>query len=448
MKQESKKRKYVRVISFLSFLSVLLCAAAITNAVKAEKYRASAQASYERAVSELCEDLDSITVSLQKGMYSNSKQMLSQVGTELYRCSACAKVNLGQLTDENMITDEIYKFLSQVGDFTLSLDRKAQSGEKLDQNDHAALRRLYNYSVSLSDGMGEIRDGYYDGTVSFEKTLSTLSLDGADESASFSDSVSDAEQSLADYPTLIYDGPFADTVLNRKPLFLNGKKEITAAEAKKTAAEILGIDEAKLRQDSDENSLFMLYCFSAGEKAIAITKNGGYLCYMTNPDYSGKSVIGEKEAARRAKQCLDKLGFSSMSESYYSTYDGVCTINFAYKQNGVTYYADLIKVSVALDSGAVVAVDARGYLTNHRSRSLPEKKITLSEAKSNLSPELTVMSSATAVIPTDYGKEKLCFEFHCRDSKKQEVLVYIDVETGTEADILLLLYSDDGVLTR
>ena len=114
----------------------------------------------------------------------------------------------------------------------------------------------------------------------------------------------------------------------------------------------------------------------------------------------------------------------------------------------MTYYADLIKVGIALDTGNVVAVDARGYLTNHCKRDLPETAVSLSKAKAKLSSELTVISTAKALIPTEYGKEKLCYEFHCRDSENQEILIYIDVETGTEADILLLLYSDGGVLTR
>lgn len=448
MEKEYSKRKYVKAITFLSVLSVLLCAATLVSICKAEKYKIQAGSSYERAVSELCEDLDSITVALQKGIYSNSEPMLSQVGTELYRSSACAKVNLSQLTDKDMITDEIYKFLSQVGDFTLSLNRKTENGENLSEKDRKALRSLYEYSAALAQSIGEIRDGYYDGTVSFEKKLSTLSLDSSDGSSLFTDSVNDAEQSLTDYPTLIYDGPYADNVLDREGVFLKNEKEITEQEARKRAATILGADEAQLRKDSDENSTLSLYCFSIGEKAIAITKQGGYLCYMTNPDYSGKSVISETEAARRGKEFLEKLGFRSMTESYYSTYDGICTVNYAFKNNGVTYYADLIKVGVALDTGNVVAVDARGYLTNHCKRDLPKTAVSLSKAKAKLSPELTVISTAKAMIPTEYGKEKLCYEFHCRDSENQEVLIYIDVETGTEADILLLLYSDGGVLTR
>lgn len=51
-----------------------------------------------------------------------------------------------------------------------------------------------------------------------------------------------------------------------------------------------------------------------------------------------------------------------MKETYYFTSDGICTINFAYTQSGVTCYTDLIKVGVALDDGSIVLFDAAALL--------------------------------------------------------------------------------------
>ena len=45
-----------------------------------------------------------------------------------------------------------------------------------------------------------------------------------------------------------------------------------------------------------------------------------------------------------------------MKESYFSTNDGICTINFAYMEDDVVCYPDLIKVNVALDTGNVCAL--------------------------------------------------------------------------------------------
>ena len=72
----------------------------------------------------------------------------------------------------------------------------------------------------------------------------------------------------------------------------------------------------------------------------------------------------------------------------------------------------------------------------------------MAEAQAALSPALTVLSSKSALIPLDTGKEALCHEFRCRDKGGQELLVYTDVTDGSEADLQLLLYADGGVLAR
>ena len=85
---------------------------------------------------------------------------------------------------------------------------------------------------------------------------------------------------------------------------------------------------------------------------------------------------------------------------------------------------------------------------NHRERNFKEEKLTAEKCRKRLSPYLSVMSCSTAVIPLETGKEALCYEFHCKDSRNQESLVYINAESGKEENILLLLYSDGGVLTK
>lgn len=443
-----RRRKYIRIISFLTAVTLLLGASAIINAVRASRYRTMALASSQRAMSELCENLDSITVALQKGLFTSTTPFLSSLGSQLTRCSSCAKVSLGQLTTDSMVTDEIYKFLSQVGDFTASVTRNAAEDKPLDQSQRESLQKLYEYSRSLSEGLGGVRDGCYDGSVSLEKVSSLITTDSENDSTYYADSVNDAEQSLADYPTLIYDGPFADSVLERDAEMLKNENVITLSEAREKAASYLGVKATELKRDSDENSKLSMYCFSKNGKSVAVTKKGGYLGYITNPDYSAAVTINEKEAIKRAKAFLDKVGYPSMKESYYSVYDGVCTVNFAYEKDGIIYYADLIKVSVTLDKGEIAGVDARGFLMNHRYRQEVTPVLTEKQAREKLSDTLIFMNAKMAVIPTKYGGEKLCYELHCKNKSGQEALIYIDVLTGEEEDILLLLYSDGGVLTR
>ena len=43
-----------------------------------------------------------------------------------------------------------------------------------------------------------------------------------------------------------------------------------------------------------------------------------------------------------------------MKETYFLKQEGVMTINYAYSQEGVIAYPDLIKVKVALDNGCLL----------------------------------------------------------------------------------------------
>ncbi len=443
-----QKRRFIRIISFLSAAVILLSFSTAIFASKAKKYEFANEIVYQRSMNELCENLDNISVSLQKGIYCGTGEKLLSVGNELTRQATAAKMCLSQITDENIVSEEIYKFLSQIGAYTVSL---AQGEDKLSisEKDAESLAALLEYSQKLSQSLSEVLSSYSDGSVSTQNKKSTLSLNVPEMPKSLSSSLNDAEQSLTDYPTLIYDGPFADSILNKKGgQSLEGLREITKEEAKKKAAEIMNTAPESLRQEEDSNSKIPLYCFSKGDMSVGITKKGGKICYLINPVSPLEETISTQEAVKRAGQFLKKYGYDNMKESYYSVYDGICTVNFAYTNEGIIHYSDLIKVSVALDSGEVTALDATSYLVNHCKRDIYGTVVTEKEAIEKVSPLLSVTGTKSAVIPLDTGKEAYCYEFHCKDKQGQEVLVYIDKQTGEERDILLLLYADGGTLTK
>ena len=80
-----------------------------------------------------------------------------------------------------------------------------------------------------------------------------------------------------------------------------------------------------------------------------------------------------------------------MEETYYLNQEGISTINFAYKQDDVFVYPDLIKVKVALDNGEILGIESTGYLNSHQERTLKTPQITIEEAKQNLNPNLEIL---------------------------------------------------------
>lgn len=440
-----KEKKQGKIIGFLCIVCLVLAVSSMYFAFSASRYKRQERLTDEKAVSALCESLDGISVSLKKGIYSGDGEALSKIGNELCRQASAAKENLNLLSPDNEFCDELYKFLSQVGNYTLAV---ASGKESISEEDAKKLKELYDYAQALSDGMNEICYDYYNGDITFEKAVGNLEAQQTEEKGDFYARVSDAAQTLGDYPTLTYDGPFADNLMTARSDFIEDKGEITSEEAAQKAAEILGVQSSALKREENISSQIELYCFSKGKTDITITKKGGYLCSLLSDTYAYEETISAKEAVKRGEEYLEKLGYDDMVSSYYSVYDGICTVNYAFEQDGVICYPDLIKVSVSLDSGALVGLDAKPYLLHHRERSLEKPSVSLSDAVKKLSPVLTLIDRELAVIPLDTGKETLCYELHCKDSAGQEVLVYINAMTGKQEDLLILLYSDGGILTK
>lgn len=447
LENQVSRRGKIRVRLYASVLILVLFSAFVINAQKASELSRQLNADAERSLSTLEACMSSINTNLTKGLYANTTPMLSSMAISLTRDAASAKNSLSALPLSDTQLDNMLKFLSQVGAFVSTLDRKLSLGEPITSEERNQLKQLIDVSQKLLSELDTITQGVEDGSVSFKQAGNTLQK-SADQSVQIDSAFGDAEQTLTDYPTLIYDGPFSDHILNQSPKTLEGKSDISKEKALEIASDFIGIDKSTLRFDSETNGVIETYNFFVDSINISVCKKGGAVLYLLGSSSAGESVISPEQAVENAKNFLSAKGYKNMKESYYSTQDGICTVNFAYENEGVICYPDLIKLSVSLETGNIISFDARGYIMNHTDRPPVQSKISADEAKMSVSDYLTVMSSRLAVIPTDYKTEKTAYEFHCKTPDEQEVLVYIDVLTAKEDDILLLLYSDGGILTK
>ncbi len=443
-----KKRNLVRVVSFTLAVVIALGVWGAVSSVRLNRANMSIRQSNERALIQLGTYLDDITLNLQKSMYVNGGELLSQITSELWRSSVSAKECLSEITGPDTQVSGIYKYLSQVGEYTLSLNRKLSSGQGLSAEETENMNKLLSYSQTLSKTVNYLIEQEESGALKFEEIQSTL-METESENLYLGTQLSDAEQSLSDYPTLIYDGPFSDHITDKKSTLLESKKEISEEDALLKAAEFIGEGTEGLKLLSHTDGNLPTYTFYNDKYTVSVTKKGGYVCYMLTSDFAGEISLTYEEAINRATEFLKSKGYVSIKESYYASSDGICTINFAYYSAGITYYTDLIKVSVALDDGRITAFDCTGYLMNYKERDVPQDvKYSPEAGRKLIRNTLTVISYKKAYIPTKWETEVYVYEYRCVDKNKQEVLVYIDPVTGKETDVLLLLYADGGVLTK
>ena len=83
-----------------------------------------------------------------------------------------------------------------------------------------------------------------------------------------------------------------------------------------------------------------------------------------------------------------------------------------------------------------------------RIRSTTTPAATAEQAREKVSGRLSVRETGLALIPTSSGGEVRCYEFVCKADDGQEILVYINASTLEEENILILLKSDGGTLTK
>lgn len=408
---------------------------------------------YNRAFHELVDYVDDIDTLLQKSMLVSSPEQMASISGELFRQTSAAKACLGQLPISEVQLENTEKFLSQVGDYSFMLSQDVISGGVIEEIDYNNLNSLGKYASILNERLLSMQNDVYDGNINF----GTIEKEGKKyfENTAFASGAltnfEGVEKEFQEYPALIYDGPFSEHIEKIQPVMLENKKEITPEEALKKAKDFLGDKGVNLSYSGEsQNNQLPAYSFSAssgeGEISIAITKKGGYPIYFIESDYALEEKLDITTATEKAREFLKSRGYTSLSESYYEKDGGVLTINFAYEQSGIICYSDLLKVKVALDDGDIIGFEAHGYIMNHKYRTFPEIKISQDEARSKINNHLNINSEGLALIPKDGQTEKLCYEFKGSHNNKN-FIIYINAETGREEKILMLIESENGILT-
>ena len=437
-----QRRNIVRIISFLCAAIIVISGFYIKAFVKNKKYKLEIENNYSRSLNELTEAMNNIKVTLQKAQYINTAKHLGEAAVTLLGEAEISKNALAQLPS-NQSFESLNLFLSQVGNYAMSVSGNLYSNREFP-------KEYKENIVALSDAANKISTVINDAQINYNnldywaKELDDkidLELDD-----NILNSFSDLEGSLTDLPTLVYDGPYSDHILNEEAEMLKDTDEVTVAAAKKIAAVFSDCSENDISFITQENGKIPVYRFSGNNIYITVSKAGGYVVYMRKSGEINDYILSHQQAREKAKRFLNNNDMLNFTESYYFTDEGVCVINFSYLDGETICYTDLIKVGVAMDTGEIVFFEASGYLSNHKERAFETPKYTLEEARLIVSDQLTVNKTALALIPTPKG-ERRCYEFIC-DDNGQEILVYINVTTLEEEEILILIKGDGGILVK
>lgn len=248
-----------------------------------------------------------------------------------------------------------------------------------------------------------------------------------------------------EYPTLIYDGPFSDTVSDNTPRGL-GKRQIAQSEAAAIAREYLGEGALNAELTQECGGTIPAWGVKVETKdctlQLAVTKQGGDVLWMFPENANFSLKYGLEECKKAAEDFLSAHGYGDMHLTFWQIYGGMATLSYAAVQDGVVLYPDLIKVQVRMDTLEPVGLEARHYLTSHTQRENLTPFVSEQEARQMISDRLENVSSLLCVIPQN-GYEYLCWEF-TGEYRDNTYFVYIDAVTGQQRDIQRLVQTQFG----
>lgn len=454
MKKVFKKE---HMLSIIAVLIVIIIGLAIIMYNKQKEYRQTSENSYNSAFYQLTDYVQNVETYLAKSLISTTPEHGAETLTNLWREANLAQTYLSMLPVESQELEKTERFLNQVSDYSYSLSRKNIYNESLSSEDLKNLKDLHQYSLELENTLNQLSDdlnsGKFEwgelkdkGTVAFAQQVSNVSENGFTQ----------LEENFHEYSGLIYDGAFSEHLTSKEKKGLVGDN-IDENYARNKVEEFLksGSEKVNVKNISNlglsENATIPVYDFSIEKDDgsninIAVSQKGGHIVYMNSNRDVNTEVISQEEANEKGKDYLSQKGFYNMQETYFLKQEGIVTINYAYVQNDVIMYPDLIKVKVALDNGEVLGIETSGYLNNHSQRDTNKVKISKDEAKKTLNKDLEILSEGFAVIPTEWETEILCYEFKGK-IEDNEFLVYINAENGREEDILIISNTPNGTLT-
>ncbi len=444
------------MLSVIVVLVSIIIALGVWIYKKQVDYRQASENSYNMAFFELVDYVQNVETYLAKSLISSTPEHGAETLTNVWREANLAQVYLSRLPIESRELEKTAKFLNQVSDYSYALSRKNIYNEKLTEEDLNNLKQLHDYSIELENTLNQLSADMNEGRITWGELTKKGSVAFAQEVSNISkDSFTNLEENFHEYSGLIYDGAFSEHMTSQTKKGLTGEN-IDEEKAKQKATKFIGEDKVQeiSLSSKSENTDMVTYDFNVkinGEKdpnlVISISEKGGHVVFMNyNRTIEAESVTQER-ADEIGKKFLEEHDFPNMKETYYLKQDGIVTINYAYEQDGVTVYPDLIKLKIALDNGEVMGIETTGYLNSHEKRNIEEVQITKEQAKQSLNKELEIKSENLAIIPTQWKTEVLCWEFKGKVDET-DFLVYINAKTGKEEDILVIVNTPNGTLTH
>ena len=432
------------VSATLLIVAIAFAIAFFTASKDKEEYKKELEFMYEKSFYELIDNVNNIEMNLSKLSSTNSQSYQADVVDDLLEQSNMAQNNLASLPLTDQSISKTISFINSTNGYCTSLSSQLAKGQALTDDQKYDVEALYESAKNVKQEVNRfatLLTNDYSIVDNMKYAKNTMD-------SNFSNQFATLEEPSVEYPQLIYDGPFSDSVLNKEIKGLSDVQLTKDQAQAKITQELFGYDTIKYSGQTDGK--FVTYNFtlnfSDGTVGFAqVTKQGGLLLTYTHTHSITKVRYSQEDCVEKAKQFVEELGITDMESVWYAEAEGYLFVNLAYKQDDVIVYPDLIKVKVAMDDGTITGLEAMSYAYNHTEREIPKAVATKADAERAVQPELIVQKTTLCIMPNEYVGESLAWELQAVSNGNQ-FYAYVDAQTGQLLKVLKVIETDDGSL--
>ena len=465
------KKAFIITVSILSVVIVGLIVALSLTTTNLTSTSASLESIYQRNFYDLVANVNNMEVEVSKLMVSNDSTSQQKILSNLKQQSSDAEGTLSYLPVSSDVLMETTQFMNKLNGYCSSLITYKQG--KIEDEDYVALSQVMKSIASIKQELNSVMEKIMMG-YRISDNLGGQGVENDNFSANFS---SFSNDTIA-YPSLIYDGPFSDSLNNKSIKGLVGEN-ISQEQATLKVQEIYG-NNAEISFKNETKGRFETYDYQVklNDKTyfVQITKKGGFLLTVsanvteqsqsneqaqsgtdsgskpsTDVDESIKiSQIDAKTSANdRAIDLATKFakerGLKDMECVWSASSNKTAYVNLAPVIDDIIMYPDLIKVKVDLTDETIVGWEASSYAYNHVEREDLVATLSSTDAKKKVSSNLTIDDQKLCVIPLDFVGETLAYEFS-GDYEGYKYYLYIDAYTGDQVRVLRVIQTNEGEL--
>ena len=443
-------KKKNRAITALSITTALLALSTTGLAIglgisekNSSNYQDKLENVYQSNFYSLLDSVNNLDNKLSKLNNSSSSSYQRKLLLEASSNASEAEISIASLPlSQNDIQDTV-KMVNQISGYTTTLADKLAQGQSLTDDDMQTLEKVSQsvsaLKIQLNEFARKLDKGYQ---------ILDASMDIDADGNRFSTSFSSLKNNDVEYPTMIYDGPFSDSVVNSN---IKGvTKEKVPKEKAQEHLESHFKSASSIEYVGSTEGRFQTYNYrvtnSSEEKLyVQSLQQGGDILTISGAGELGQASIDDAEAKNIALEFAKLNGIENGQVVWSDTIENDIYFNIAPTQNSIILYPDLVKVKVNLVSGTVVGYDATAYFTNHTDRSLSKGSLTLEEGENKVPERFTVSLTRFALVPLDYNREVVCVEVQAEDGEST-FYFYYNATSGNLENVLKVIETDNGNL--